>query len=51
VSEANVGHVTLWFGAGRLLQASGANYTGEVKMFANWDDYWKNYFIEGRHLV
>jgi cell wall-associated NlpC family hydrolase len=51
VSEANVGHVTLWCGAGRLLQASGANYTGEVKMFANWDGYWKNYFIEGRHLV
>jgi cell wall-associated NlpC family hydrolase len=51
ISEANVGHVTLWTGDDLMIQASGADYTGTVKMHANFQGYWKAYFIEGRRIA
>ncbi len=58
VSRANVGHVCLWLGKDSnntanselMIQASGSNFTGTVKMYPNWATYWYQYFIEGRSI-
>lgn len=58
ISESNVGHVTLWCGKSTddisgeelMIQASGSNFTGTVKMYANWASFWTDYFIEGRSI-
>ncbi len=58
VSASNVGHVTLWLGKSTdnlddeelMIQASGSNFTGTVKMYPNWATYWDDYFICGRKI-
>ena len=52
--RTNVGHVVLYLDATSdpiLIQASGGDFTGSVRMKANWNSYWKSHFIEGRRAV